>query len=207
MGRRLPNFTLMLGLLAAGAVACAGCGGGSDEIAPKGAVYSYRIPQDFHETKLIGTTTDGSFTTAVASAKAKHRGVGITVGEIPSPLSVVTTAAVRAARREIDSAFRRSIVAQSGATVSAPTFTQVAGHPAVEWTGTDADSGAFPDLDFKAIVVLAEPKTVDMLCRWRPTAAERRLILRACDALLASLHVKGGGSTSAASSSGSQASG
>jgi hypothetical protein len=197
---RLRNLAVTLALLAAAAVACAGCGGGSDEIAPKGAVYSYRIPEDFQKTKVIGSSTDSfSLTTAVASAKAKHRGVGITVGQIPSPVSVVNMAALRAARSEIDPPIRSSIVAQTGATVSAPMFAQVAGHPAVEWTATDADSGPFPELDFKAIVVIAGPKAVDIVCRWRRTAAERRLVLRACDALLASLHVKGGASTAAAS--------
>jgi hypothetical protein len=195
-------FTTALTLALLAAAVTAGCGGGlgsGSEVAPKGAAYSYRIPPDFQAAKVLKTgaaaQTSFAFATALGSTKAqKHRGEGIAVGQIPMPLTVTNTAALRAALPEIDPGFRGSLRARTGASVSAPTIAQVAGHPAIAWTATDASFGPFPDLDFKTILVFAGPKAVEVSCRWGRTAAEKRLVLRACDALLRSLHVKGGGS-------------
>lgn len=167
-------------------LACTDAGAGT-RIAPEGAEYEYEIPSRFRPAAPRGGSPIRSEETDVTSVDATGAGQGVGVFQVPS-IPIHSKARLRQALPGLTKFFEES-VAPTGASASAPLMEEVGGHLAVQWRATGTSKGQFPNTDFEETIVLAEPEAVEIGCRWKRAAQDRKAILKGCEEVLRSLRV------------------
>lgn len=196
--RAAPGGRLLLAAAAAVvALISAGCGSSSSDrasegetVAPRGAVYSYRVPQGFEQVDTIhsGDAHD-AFSTALA-AKGLHEGAGIVVGQIPSIPAIASEARLRKLLPYLERGIREKDRA-AGAEASPVSATKVGDLQAIRWVTDATGSTAAPELQIESLMVFRSHGTgaIAVGCRWGEESGEAEMIHRGCSQLLDSLRV------------------
>jgi hypothetical protein len=172
-----------------------GCGAGTDlppggeKVAPRGALYEYRVPSGFESTDPLHTEkNDSMFSTGVASPKTIG-GAGVVVSQYPfrpvhSAADVVRL--IPEFETEIG-ATARTTEADSWKVKPA----RFPGHPALRWVLDGMHSGAFPDTSLETLMIFPSTGTgaVSVSCRWGSANDEQTVVRQGCKSLMQSLRV------------------
>jgi hypothetical protein len=175
---------LVLVCFAALLLCAAGCGGGSDSVAPEGATYSYEVPDGFEQVDASFPGGGAKFLTTVVPEGTSGEGL-LSAFEMnlnaaqqayPTPRMLVWL-------EQVTQRFYKG----QGATLSAGAKRTVAGQPSICWQihGFDNPSEGLVDADSCAIV--GSGGVVQQACLWKPATKER--IQSGCEALRESLEV------------------
>lgn len=202
-----PTVALTLSTMLLGALLGSGCGSDSGAssgppthdrpsarshatVAPRGALYAYRIPPGFEKGDRTGAKGQSESRSIETSVIRRPSG-GISLTQTTLPFNFGSGAERQRLLRLGNLSFRRGARAHTGATLTPTSTLRIDGRPAVQETLTGARSGPYQALDVKRTTLFASGShTIDVNCFWKRTWAARRVIQRGCDALLNSLRIK-----------------